>query len=229
MEINSEIAELCGVILGDGHLHNTENRITITGSIEDLSYYQGYLSLLFKKNFKLTPKLVKVKNKNSYRLILENKEVFKFFVNKLGLIRGKKNNISIPEIVFNNPDLLKPFIRGLFDTDGYLKFSKQNKNTNNYPRIRFSFYKTPLSLQLSDVFLKLNFNFGFGKDSRWGTLCYEISGSKNLERWMDLIGFANKVHLTKYLVWKELGHVPSRLSLFQRQELLKTQKENFIR
>lgn len=208
MRINSEIAELCGVILGDGHLYNTENRITITGSTKDVFYYKNYLIPLFKKYFKIKPKLVKVRNKNSYRLILENKNIFEFFTNRLGLVRGKKVNISVPKAILNNLQLLKSFIRGLFDTDGYLKFSKQNKKINYYPRIRFSFYKTPLSLQLSDIFRKLNFTFNFGIDKRNGLLCYEISGSKNLDRWMALIGTSNRVHSSKYLVWKKLGYIP---------------------
>ena len=83
MKINSEIAELCGVILGDGHLHNTENRITITGSTEDLFYYRNYLMPLFKKYFKIEPKLVKVRNKNSYRLILENKSMSQYKINSI--------------------------------------------------------------------------------------------------------------------------------------------------
>ena len=36
-------AELLGVISGDGHVHKKENRITITGSDEDIYYYLSYV------------------------------------------------------------------------------------------------------------------------------------------------------------------------------------------
>jgi DNA-binding transcriptional regulator WhiA len=221
MEINNEVAELCGVILGDGHLHNTENRITITGSIEDLDYYQNHIIPLFEKYFNIIPKLIKDKNKNSYRLVLQNKRVFNFFINEVGLIRGRKISIYIPRLIFEDITLLKPFIKGLFDTDGSLKFSKQKKEINYYPRIRFSLYRTPLSLELSYVFQKLDFNFGFCVDKRNGVLCYDISGSKNLDKWMNVVGSSNNVHITKYLIWKKFGYVPPKISLDQRQKLLK--------
>lgn len=220
MHINSNIAELCGIILGDGHLHSTENRIVITGSNEDIFYYRNHLILLFKKHFGVIPKLVRVKNKNSYRLILENKRVFNFFIN-IGLVKGKKDKITIPETILNDSSLLKSFIKGLFDTDGYLKFSKQNKSINYYPRIRFSFYNTPLSLELVKVFKKLGFNFGFCVDKRNDILYYEISGFRNLREWMKSVGSSNDVHLSKYLLWEKFGHVPIRLSLRERQKMLK--------
>ena len=220
MHINSDIAELCGIILGDGHLHSTENRIVITGSNDDLFYYKNHLILLFKKHFGVTPKLVRIKNKNSYRLILENKRVFDFFID-IGLVRGKKDKITIPKTILNDSSLLKSFIKGLFDTDGYLKFSKQNKNINYYPRIRFSFYNTPLPLELGKVFKELGFNFGFCVDKRNDILCYEISGFRNLREWMKSVGSSNDVHLSKYLLWEKFGHVPIKLSLRERQKMLK--------
>ncbi|MFH1332319.1 MAG: hypothetical protein ABIH63_03465 [archaeon] len=207
MEINPEIAELCGIILGDGHLHNTENRITITGSVDDLHYYKGYVIPLFQKNFGETPKLVPVKDKNAWKLVLQNKVVFMFFINELGLVRGRKTNIKIPTRISCSRELLIPFMRGLFDTDGYLKFAKQNRDVNYYPRMRLTLYKNELSLSLSKVFKKLNFNFNKCVDRRYNTICYEISGSMMLNRWMEMIGTSNPKHLVKYFLWKRQGYV----------------------
>lgn len=51
MEINEDIAEMIGIILGDGHLHTIYNLITIVGSLEDKQYYQKQVIKLFSDQF----------------------------------------------------------------------------------------------------------------------------------------------------------------------------------
>ncbi len=46
MNLNN-IAELSGVILGDGSLHNSCNKITIVGSVED-KYYRKFRPEIFR-------------------------------------------------------------------------------------------------------------------------------------------------------------------------------------
>ena len=129
--LNNKTVELAGLIAGDGYLHKSCNRIIVTGSLDDLYYYENYIIPIFIKSFNITPKLYKRKGKNAYDLQIENKNVFSFFVNELGMIRGsKKNRVLIPDKIIKNKEFSKNFIRGLFDTDGCLKFSKQTKNLN---------------------------------------------------------------------------------------------------
>ena len=80
------------------------------------------------------------------------------------------------------------FLRGLFDTDGCLKFSKQTKNISYYPRIRFCFQDSTLINDLRLSLKSLEFNYGFNKDKRNNTYFFEISGKENLEKWIRLIG-----------------------------------------
>jgi len=202
--INSEIAELCGTILGDGNLHKSSNRITITGSIDDLDYYQSKIIPLFVKYFNGKVFLRKRKDRNSYYMWIENKEAFNFFLD-IGFQRGNKSKSGIPIKIMENPKLWKPFLRGLFDTDGYLKFSKQNKEYAYYPRIRFTFQESPLIGDLKEILTKLGFNYSLHKDRRYSTYDFEISGKSNLEKWMGLIGINNPVKLKKYQYWKKHG------------------------
>ena len=73
--IMDKLFELFGVIYGDGHVHTTENRITITGSLEDFYYYSYYLKPLILSLFNVNVNIRKDKVKNSYRLVFENKSV----------------------------------------------------------------------------------------------------------------------------------------------------------
>ena len=61
MKINEEVAEIIGLILGDGHLHRKSNLITIVGSLEDFYYYNKRVIPIFYRIFNKYPKLKKKK------------------------------------------------------------------------------------------------------------------------------------------------------------------------
>ena len=65
MKINENMAELVGIILGDGHIHKKANKITIVGSLEDLEYYQKRVVYHFNKFFDRKPSLRNIKDRNS--------------------------------------------------------------------------------------------------------------------------------------------------------------------
>ncbi|MBW2981850.1 hypothetical protein KY343_03120 [Candidatus Woesearchaeota archaeon] len=226
--ITKEIAELCGAILGDGHLHAKHNKITITGSLEDIYYYKERLIPLFAKYFNGNIYLRKRKDKNSYYFWIENKNIINFFL-KIGFKRGNKSKSGIPLIFKNKSKFTCSFIRGLFDTDGCLKFSKQTKDYHYYPRIRLAFQESPLIYDLKIVLDNLNFKYGFSVDKRFGTACFEISGKDNLKKWMRLIGMNNPVHKSKYLFWKKFGKYIPYSTLSQRLKALNLNIVNIIK
>lgn len=223
MHISPETAELCGIILGDGNIHKTCNRITISGSADDLYYFQRHVIPLFISCFPgVTPRLVRLKTAQAYNLEIENKAMLQFFMSVYGLKRGPKDNAKIPSVILNRSDLIPHFLRGLFDTDGCLKFDKQTRTYAYYPRVRFFFCDCPFAHQLQVLFEKLSIkapklacnNHGFKKTSK--VVIYEISGVAALEYWMREIHPANPVQIAKYLFWKQHGfHIPG-LSLSER-------------
>src|SRR3989344_6983144 len=222
-KLNKETAELAGVIAGDGYLHKFTNRIIIKGSIDDY-YYINYLMPSFIKNFNIKPILYKQKNKNSYFLQIENKNVFSFFVKELGMKRGAKHlKVLIPMKIMLNNAFSKSFVRGLFDTDGGLKFSKQNKKFNYYPRIRICAKKSPMTKQIKIILDRLRFNYSKYLDKRReGDINnYEISGFNNLNKWLKLIGMSNPVNISKVLFIKKKGFYEPNLSLLERLKILK--------
>lgn len=220
--INQEkLAECIGVILGDGHLHKKRDCITIVGSLEDLYYYEDHVIPLLKSLFPGNPRLRKRNDRNAYYIDFNSKEAMEYLSNKIGLVRGNKVNAKIPDIIKNNMDLIPHFLRGLFDTDGCLKFSKQTKNINYYPRVQFAFRASNFAEEVGIILKKLKFNIGSWKENRFnGLLFYQISGKANLERWMTLVGSNNLVHKTKYLIWQERGFYIPKSSLKSRIEAL---------
>lgn len=236
MKIDWRVAEICGIILGDGHMHTTENRVTITGSLEDMHYYKNYVIPLFISSFRVNPSFKFIKNKNSCHMYINNKEMFKFLTDKLNMHRGNKINAHIPKLILNNTKLIPHFLRGIFDTDGSLKFSKQAKNINYYPRIRLCCQESYLSKEISILLNKLNFNFSESKNFNKFTgfknskgmpilanrhvVCYEISGKNNIIKWTKLIDSSNPVHLTKFLIWRKMGLGFPNSSLYDRLNIL---------
>jgi len=223
MEVNKFTAELCGIILGDGHMHKTANSITIAGGIDDLLYFQQRVIPLFRKCFpNVNPRIHRLKRKQAYHLIVENKAIFHFFLSHFGLKRGRKDDAHIPGIVVSNPTLTPHFVRGLFDTDGCFKFSKQHKTYAYYPRIRFAFMDSPLAHELQILLSKIGFiprksvrpNHGYVTDKNLAQ--YEISGQNALERWMRIVKPANPVQVTKYLFWKKYGYHVQYMTLSDR-------------
>ncbi len=216
MEFNENTAELCGIILGDGNLHKSYNRITISGSSDDLIYFQNHVIPLFRKCFgAINPRIYRLKGKNAYNLEIYGKDIFQFFLSTFGLQRGPKDNAHVPEVVSSNASLMPHFLRGLFDTDGCLKFSKQARLYAYYPRIRFALMESPLANELHPLLRQTGFiaskdvrpNHGYKTTKNLVT--YEISGKDALERWMRIIWPANPVQIAKYVYWKKFGrHVP---------------------
>jgi intein/homing endonuclease len=229
MNLN-HLAELSGVILGDGSLHNSCNRITIVGSLDDKQYFESRIIPLFNKNFiDVNPILRKNKHKNSYSLSVENKLTFNTFIKQIGMARGAKNNVEIPKFIFKNKSFIIAFLRGLFDTDGCLKFSKQTKNINYYPRIQLGFKESPFAHQIEKLLIALDFKFskwlsdnnrGYYKSSA-KMVYYHVSGKENLIKWMKIIKPTNQVQSTKYLFWKKYGYYVPKSTLKERLSMLR--------
>ena len=221
MKINEDMAELAGIILGDGHIHKKHNLITIVGSIEDLDYYQERVIPLFQLLFNKKPVLKKRNDSNAYYLMIYSKQILNFLVNEVGLKRGSKEKSSLPNKIISNEKLTPHLLRGLFDTDGCIKFSKQSKNINYYPRIQIALRHSPIASELKELFKTLDFSYGTWEESRFNRIIfYQISGEINAKRWFKEISPKNPVHTTKYQFWKKFGHhIPKSTLEFRKSHL----------
>jgi hypothetical protein len=121
-EIDTQLAEILGIILGDGNIYSNEEKwqyqLDISlNPIDDPRYFL-YVKHLLEMKFRTSPKICDVKGKAKsiryYSKVLNN------FLVDIGLIPGNKsvNQISIPKIMLQNDSLAPYVIKGLFDTDG---------------------------------------------------------------------------------------------------------------
>jgi hypothetical protein len=218
LERKQKLAEFIGIMLGDGNLNRQSNCITIVGSLEDKHYFVTTVIPIIQSLFQVNPKLRRRNDTNAYYIDFNSRQVMDFLTAEIGLVRGNKVNASIPLYITSSPELIPCFLRGLFDTDGCIKFSKQKNSKNYYPRIQFCLRYAEFSKSLGPLMESIGFRFCYWKEIRLlGTLLYyQLSGLYNLEAWMSPVRPHNMVHMSKYLFWRRFGYCPPKSSLTSR-------------
>ncbi|MFA5855939.1 MAG: LAGLIDADG family homing endonuclease [Candidatus Pacearchaeota archaeon] len=195
-----ELAELIGIILGDGHVEKLKigskircYSIVVTGdSRHDKKYLIKYVNNLFKKLFNENGRILYSKDKNSIYIKLHGKKIVDFIESK-GVFGGnkKRNNQGIPKWILINDSYLKATLRGLIDTDGCIYYiSKNNRNL----RISFTSYIPNLMNDVRNSFLKL----GFNPSEIIRCKDITISRKEDIKKYLKEIGFSNDKHLKRY-------------------------------
>ncbi len=194
-------AELIGMHVGDGTLY-LANKTTLVwemrGSIYEKEYYE-YVSKLIEEllQIKLKPKY---RGPNSYGIQTTNKTITGFFI-KNGFNPGRKvYTVRIPDYIKNRKDVnvKHGFVRGLFDTDGCIRFDKNRTAHHYYPKIEFSFASENLVRDLVDLLNELGFKNHYWRDRTHLHLC--IAGFYSLDKWIREISPANSKHLNRIRV-----------------------------
>lgn len=167
---NGDLAELVGVILGDGNIYKfarTEG-LRIASNSRNKGFVKRYNNLI-KKVFNKNPKTIKVKNSNCITITIYEK----FISKRLGIPTGSKKNlkISIPYWIFKNKEYTIRYLRGLYEAEGSFCIHKPTStykflfsNRNGYlldivyygmQRLGFKINKSGFKVQISkkdDVF-----------------------------------------------------------------------------
>ncbi len=154
----------------------------------------------------------------------------------MGFPSGEKSSIvSVPKLILdsNNKEIYAKFLRGLFDTDGNLYFSRRTSKSyiefkrkyNYYPIIQIATVSEKLSKEISFMLNKLLIKHFLSsyqpkdiRDKRKYIVI--INGVDRLEKWMEFIGIKNPVKFTRYLIWKKFGFCPPHTTLEQRKDIL---------
>lgn len=224
------LAEETGIHFGDGCMiiridkWGRHYRYSYAAHTYDDSSYINYFKSIIKNLYGLTPTYEK-SHKNQYDLIYESKNLVNFKLS-LGISLSPKDDLRIPEWILNNKEFSHSFLRGIFDTDGSLMFKRKNGNSHNYPYIYLSLKNKLLMKQIHLLLFKLGIKSSLSEHKQKRNfknhICWDIgiSGSKNLNNFINNIGFNNKKHFTKYLIWKRFGFCPINTTLQQRENIL---------
>lgn len=194
-----ELAELIGIILGDGNIWCDGSKgyyyLRICGDSEkDRDYLLNYVKPLVENLFNVKMFFTKYTGKNEMIIGVGNKDVV-HTLNYFGLPAGnkKKNDVGIPNWIFESDEYLKVCIRGLIDTDGCVC----PITGRDYPYIWF----TSNIENLKNTFKKAMDQLGF-RTSKWrvhekrGDDTY-IGNKEHINKYIQTISFKNKRHLDR--------------------------------
>jgi ribosomal protein S8 len=203
--INSKLlAELMGILIGDGHLSNFQVSVT-TNSQTDLDHAL-FSKDLIESQFKVAVHIFYRKG-NTVVIVASSRNLVAF-LSKKGMPIGNKirNGLRIPKWVFRKPEYGRAFLRGLFDTDGcvYLDKHKNDKSLKLYRHIGIAFTSYAESLR-NDIIILLK-TFGFTPTNRSTQKSVYIRKQHEVKKYFKEIGSSNPKHLLRYAEF--IGEVP---------------------
>jgi len=210
LKMNSKIAELIGMHVGDGTLYKTNRCLVweLRGALNEKDYYDNNVVPLIQSIFngKYTAKFRNGGKNGCYGVQVSKIEITSFFLD-YGFKYGTKTyTVRIPEYIKLSPKKIKlAFLRGLFDTDGCLRFDKNRTKRNYYPKIEFGSASRKLIEDLSLLLTNLNFRNYVWKCKNDAKLC--VAGKTMLHKWMKEVKPKNSKHLNKYENFREIGYV----------------------
>ena len=199
--LTSDLAEEIGIHLGDGFLSDKKYEYRLKGNKDEMDYYNFFIRNLYKNLFNLN---VNVKEyETTYGFEIYSKGIWEFKTKLLKIPPGKKNDISVPNIVkVNDINILSSFIRGIFDTDGCVRFKSTYGFEKHYPVIEMAMLPKKLVFGILEILNMLGFEPYLYQDKK-GYWHIVLNGYERIERYSKLIGWNNPKHLKKVTSWKE--------------------------
>ena len=191
---SEDLAELTGILLGDGGISYDQIKISLNGSVE--KEYVQYVSQLINELFHEHPKifaykdpLVKVCN-----VTLSGIALVEFFI-RIGLGRGNKvrRQVCVPEWITKNLSYSIAALRGLIDTDGGVFYHDHKINGKSYYNIGLTFTSRsrPLLDFVQETLLKIGLHAKLSGD---GVYLYRIGEVLEYER---IVKFGNTHHIER--------------------------------
>ena len=119
-QIDERLAEFIGLLAGDGHVSRINYEISVTCHKKlDKDYIINRVSKLFLDLFTMNVTIRESKKNNVIRCSVHSKLLSEYLTTNFLIPRGKKKGkLHIPTQIKTEKELLIPYIRGLFDTDG---------------------------------------------------------------------------------------------------------------
>ena len=197
---SAKLAELIGILLGDGNIHYFKKgkkigsyMVRIAGDKRhEKDYFENYISNLIRDLFNIEPK-IELRKSNEMLLIIHSKKMVEFFISQ-GLKSGDKikNKVTIPKWIFEKDIYLKACIRGLIDTDGCIYTLKPHYP--NYYQMNFKNFNMRLLKDTRKAFLALG--YPISKISKHNQLY--LTQKAYIRKFYKEIGFSNLKHQKRY-------------------------------
>lgn len=187
-----ELAELMGILMGDGHLDKYQISMS-THSETDIEHAEFVVNLLTSV-FGLPVSLRKRNTKQAVVVTLSSKAACEH-LHALGMPRGNKlmKGLYPPTWIKENTEYTSAFMRGLIDTDGCVYQDRHTIRGRAYVSICIAF--TSASSELLD-FVEAVLTAREYHPTRWGR-SIRLRRRMDVFRYASEIGFSNPKHARK--------------------------------
>ena len=193
--LSEDLAELLGILIGDGHLSDYQVSIT-TNSLTDKQhaiFVAGLIKKLFKKDGTISFK----KNQNAMDVVVSSKSLVEV-LNGLGMQKGNKikNNLSVPSWIVLDCAYEKAFLRGLFDTDGCIYLDKHTIRGKLYKNLGWTVtsYADKLRIGIIEILERLEFGPTYQESQK----SVFLRRKKDIEKYFQDIGTHNDKHRDRF-------------------------------
>lgn len=197
---STSLAELVGILFGDGGISNPWQIIVSLNSDLDLDY-SLYVSDLFQKLFSIKTTTRKRPNQKTLVIDCSSSSVLDFLVSK-GIVIGNKiaQEFDMPQWIINNPQYKRFFIRGLIDTDGCLYIHQHKVRGKLYKNLGLCFtsYSKRLLHSTASVFQEFGIKPHISNQER----SIYLYSYKSVLKYLDTFGSSNPRILRKYDQWR---------------------------
>ena len=202
MKITEELAELIGIIIGDGNIHyNRKTRkyyVEVTGNPKKEKEYFNYISSLYIKILG-KPGTIRFAQR-SIRIRVYSKKFVEFLIYKLNMHynKGKAYKTEIPQRILKNKNLTYLCLKGIFDTDGSYFLSNKGYR-KDYPCIEISTCSEKLTNQIKEKLEKeFRIKTRIEKKEKNNRNILALYGENETNKWFSKIGSSNNYKLEKY-------------------------------
>lgn len=193
-EINEDLAEFFGIMIGDGGMNKYQLNISLNCKTD--KNYAVFVKNLIKKIFKIDPAIYKRQKQSLVNIVISRIQLVKF-CNLLGLKIGNKlkQNLDIPEWIKINKKFAIVCVRGIIDTDGCV-FNECHKIKNKkyyYPRLSLVSASESLRMSVFEILKDLQLNPKI-RNNR----CVQIENKKDIKKYFKIIGTNNDKHKIRF-------------------------------
>lgn len=190
---SARLAELIGILMGDGHVGLYQVSV-VTNSETDFQH-AFFVKKLIENLFKVQARLSNQRNKKACVITISSKSVSRFLIGQ-GIPQGNKIilGLHIPNWIQKKPLYRKAFIRGLFDTDGCVYTDTHYVGQKVYKHLGMAFANQ--SLPLISFFKETLEFFGFHPTQKTEFRVF-LRRKEDIQRYFDVIGSSNEKHLKK--------------------------------
>lgn len=189
-----ELAELIGVILGDGCLGGN-HQLKISFNNKTDQQYSQYLRHILNKLFMVNCHIYYRKNNNGADIVVSSSSLVDF-LEKQGLVKGNKvkQQVAVPPWINKKKEYQLACLRGLMDTDGGLYLHRYNSNGRSYKYMKLCFTNCsrPLLGFVFEVLKSLDFKVYL---IRPHVSIYAVS---EVKRYFSEVGSHNQKHIFRF-------------------------------